>query len=184
MGILPDDLSKENIARILSRPDTGPLDPNDPLILAATERGQRLAFEAQRVELAGILTDFLYNEIRLETDFAYGTENTRTCYKSDFKSFKEWCAENALPFLPTCPEVVAHFLIEAAAHGVRPKKLERTVAAIAFYHEWADKPFRSNDVLIRAALRWIRRALDRERAAKEEDKPPPEPAKANGSGLH
>jgi hypothetical protein len=187
-GILPHDWSNENLARLHSLPPADLHEPSDPLIVSIKERGQRVAFEAQRVELAKMLNDILHDEILFETERAFGTDNTRTSYKSDFSKFRSWTAEEGLPCLPTSPEVVAHFIIEAAADGLRIKALERTVSAIRFIHELKDAPFRSDDVLIRAALRWARRKQNAEAERATEiaasAAKTAEPAKANGAKPH
>jgi len=141
-GVLPDDWSEANLAHLRSLPDID-LWASDPLVIASRERQQRLAFEAQRGELARMLQDVLHAEILFEVDRAFASNNTRSSYKSDFVRFRAWCVNEKLPYLPTSPEVLAHYIIEAAAGGLRLKRLERIVAAVAFIHHLKDAPFRS-----------------------------------------
>jgi site-specific recombinase XerD len=129
-----------------------------------------------------MLHDILYDDIKAETDRAYGSETTRASYKSDFGKFKEWATEQGLPYLPTSPEVISHWLIEEAGAGMRPERLARCVNAIKFFHEWADKPCPTDDVLVRAALRWARRHWEEEQN-KETETATELPSAANGAGA-
>jgi hypothetical protein len=69
--------------------------------------------------------------------------------------------------LPADPETVCHFLIEETPNS-RPEQLAKFCAAIRFYHEWADKPYRGDDVLIRAALRRAKRLYEQQREQDEQ----------------
>lgn len=141
-------------------------DPKDPIFKAIEDKRRQLESERTRVLLAEPLNTILYDDIVFETNRAFGTENTRANYKSDFQKYAEWCRDNKLPSLPTSPEVVAHYLIEMAKDH-KPERLARSVAAIAYTHEWSDLPWR-DDVVIRAALRGARRCHEQAAAEKAE----------------
>jgi hypothetical protein len=180
-GVLPNDINAFLRATARAIPgDT--LDPKCPVAVAINERMQRLASAGQRVELAKMLNDILYDDVVFETNRAFGTEGTRATYKSLWTRFCAWCEEAGLSALPADPETVCHFLIEETPNS-RPEQLVKMTSAIRFYHEWADKPYSGDDVLIRAALRRARRLYEQQRDQDNQTEPEP-PANPEPPAKH
>lgn len=82
---------------------------------------------------------------------------TRRAYRSDFAVFSTWCAGRGFEPLPAASDVVAAFLADQAAAGVRPSTLNRRVAAIAYAHELAGAASPSGAKVVRVVLGGIRR---------------------------
>ena len=173
-GILPD-----NPATFRSNAQGGVLDPQHPVAKAIDERVSRIKLEISRAGMAQMLSDLLYDDIKAETDRAYGSKSTRESYTLDFNKFREWCIGEGLSYLPTSPEIVAHYVV---AHGeMRPERLARATSAIAYVHSWADLPYRSDDVLVKAAMRFVRRCHEQEQERRTEAATQL-PDAANGAG--
>jgi hypothetical protein len=153
---------------------------------AIREKVRRAEFEQQRVELPQVIASIAYDELVIETQRSYGTESTRSTYKSDFGSFQNWCNDNEYPSLPSSPEIVAIYLLTRAKEGAQPARLQRMVSAVKFYHNWANHSFDHEDVQIKAVQRFIRRCADEQKEIEQENKPTtePEPPTINGSGGH
>jgi hypothetical protein len=96
------------------------------------EKVARLEFETTKVELAKIVTSICYQELIEETNRDFGTDATRSTYRSDFGNFQAWCAEQQLPSLPTAPEVLAIYLITRANEGAKPDRLARMVSSVRY----------------------------------------------------
>jgi site-specific recombinase XerD len=62
---------------------------------------------------------------------------TRKSYKSDARSWEAFCAANALPFLPSSPEVVALYISDLASRGIAVATIRRKLAAITDLHRSA-----------------------------------------------
>jgi hypothetical protein len=84
---------------------------------------------------------------------------TLRAYKSDFRRFKQCCAEWKLPCLPASAQVVAAFLGEEGHRGLA--HVMRCKAAISAAHRAADLPDPTDDLLVRAVIRMVK-----------QDKPP------------
>src|SRR6266849_241992 len=78
-----------------------PYDASDPVTAILEARRKQLELEHTRVLLAEPINAILYDDICEESRRAFGTESTRSNYKSDFNKFAEWARENKLPSLPT-----------------------------------------------------------------------------------
>lgn len=63
--------------------------------------------------------------------------NTRRAYASQWKHFTAWAATREHPALPAAPEVVAAYLADRAADGIRPDTLKQACAAIGQAHREA-----------------------------------------------
>jgi hypothetical protein len=120
---------------------------------ALREKVARLEFETTKVELAKIVSSICYQELIEETNRDFGTESTRSTYKSDFGNFKAWCADQQLPSLPTSPEILAIYLITRASEGGKPDRLARMVSSVRYIHAWSNLAIDADDVIVRATMR-------------------------------
>ncbi len=93
---------------------------------------------------------------------------TRRAYRSDFAVFSAWCAGRGFDPLPAAPAVIAAFLADQAAAGVRPSTLGRRMAAISYAHDLAGIASPTTAKMVRVVLGGIRRA----RGAKPAQKAP------------
>src|SRR5262249_21202736 len=117
-----------------------------------------------------------------EVDQAYGSPETRANYKADFEKFKDYCVTEGFDWLPTSPEVVACYILNAAANGMRPEQVRRSVNAIRQHCEFNETPL-PDDPYIRAALRFVERNQEAEEAETETQEPET-PKPTNGAGPH
>jgi hypothetical protein len=157
-GILPNDMK----APSCSNPAAEIQDPLLAHIFRAYREQNEFAY--QRAELSQQISDILEADIQVECERAFGTGETRERYKRDFRRFQEFCKAEKLPALPTSPEAVAYFILARAGQGDAPHALARMVSAIKFVHGLDDKGWSFDDVMIRAALRFVRRHWDEEAA--------------------
>jgi site-specific recombinase XerD len=86
-------------------------------------------------------------------------EATRRAYATDFAIFSGWCLERGAVPLPASPITVAAFLASEAGHDVKPSTLGRRVAAIRYAHKLAGQPVPTDDELVKATIRGIRRSV-------------------------
>ena len=84
---------------------------------------------------------------------------TRAAYRSDFASFRAWCAGKGVDALPAAPESVAAYLASEAENGLAASTITRRCAAIRYAHRLADFEPPTNSERVRATLRGIRRAI-------------------------
>jgi site-specific recombinase XerD len=73
------------------------------------------------------------------------SENTKSAYAADWRTFSTWCDARALPKLPAAPAVVATYLANLADEGRRVSTISRALAGIAYTHRtagyaWSTKP--------------------------------------------
>src|SRR5262249_25766087 len=138
---------------------------------------KRRQFEAERLDLAKSLRGILYQDLLFETDQAFADPAVLENYKSDFAKFKEYCLAEGFDWLPTSTEVVACYILHAAAHGMPPEQVGRSVNAIRVHHEFNESPL-PDDPYIRAAFHFIKRHSEEEETTVVEEPP------TNGSGVH
>ncbi|WP_246716276.1 site-specific integrase [Aurantimonas sp. DM33-3] len=83
--------------------------------------------------------------------------NTLRAYQADFHEFAAWCRQRGTPSLPASPQVVAAFLANRAAAGLKASTISRKASAIRFAHKarGADSP--TDAMEVEATLRGIRR---------------------------
>jgi hypothetical protein len=79
---------------------------------------------------------------------------TLRAYKSDFRRFKQCCAEWKLPCLPAPAQIVAAWLGEEGPRGLA--HVLRCKAAISAAHRAADLDDPCEDLLVRAVVRMVR----------------------------
>jgi site-specific recombinase XerD len=84
---------------------------------------------------------------------------TRRAYAVDFAIFRAWCAERGLGALPTSPATVAAFLAHEASRNVKASTIGRRTAAIRYAHKLAGLATPTDDELVKATVRGIRRTL-------------------------
>ena len=106
---------------------------------------------ALREELTGIIDD---TQAYLSLQVA---DSTRRAYTGDWTVFQRFCDEFQLPSLPAAPSTVALFLAREARAGRKVSTLDRRAASIRLAHrtEGLDPP--TDDELVKAVLRGIRR---------------------------
>ena len=93
-------------------------------------------------------------------------EATRRAYETDFRLFREWCAARGESALPANNATVAAYLAYGAAKGRKASTLGRRVAAIRHAHKlaWFSTP--TDDEVVKATLRGIRRTIGVAKAKK------------------
>jgi hypothetical protein len=170
-GILGDPARWEELRR---RPTDNDwlLERDDPLRVAIDESNRCRETEVMRIHLAHALRGIFDDELEAQTSRLLALpERTMRTFKAAFAQFKAWCHDEGLPSLPTCPECVAHYLIDRAAKDVKAKALEQIVEAIRWVHQLADLGQRRlpghcdfDAPVIRAALVWVQRCWDEDEA--------------------
>ena len=84
---------------------------------------------------------------------------TRRAYGTDFMLFRTWCEERQLGALPASPATVAAFLAHEASRSVKASTIGRRTAAIRYAHKLAGPATPTDDELVKATVRGIRRTL-------------------------
>ena len=84
---------------------------------------------------------------------------TRRAYGTDIAIFRTWCAERGLGALPASPATVAAFLAHEASRNVKASTIGRRTAAIRYAHKFAGLASPTDDELVKATVRGIRRTL-------------------------
>ena len=89
------------------------------------------------------------------------SENTRKAYASDLRIFAKWCGNNNCSPLPAEASNVANFLASQADTGLGASTLNRRLAAIRYAHKAKGFPSPTDDILVTATLKGIRRTQKR-----------------------
>jgi site-specific recombinase XerD len=84
---------------------------------------------------------------------------TRRAYGADFLIFRAWCEERQLDAVPASPATAAAFLAHEASRNVKASTIGRRVAAIRYAHKLAGLATPTDDELVKATVRGIRRTL-------------------------
>ena len=84
---------------------------------------------------------------------------TRRAYGTDFLIFRAWCEERQLEVLPASPATVAAFLAHEASRNVKASTIGRRTAAIRYAHKLACFATPTDDEMVKATVRGIRRSL-------------------------
>jgi hypothetical protein len=75
--------------------------------------------------------------------------------KSDFKSFQQYCEKwGLIPQIPAAPQMVATFLLEETLGGVA--HVSRLLKSISTVHRAVNQDDPTDDILVRAVMRFIR----------------------------
>jgi site-specific recombinase XerD len=100
-------------------------------------------------------------EVEAAADYARAEKATATrrAYGTDFRIFREWCAERQVDALPASPATVAAFLAWEAERLTKPSTIGRRVAAIRYAHKLAGMTLPTDDERVRATVRGIRRTV-------------------------
>jgi hypothetical protein len=102
--------------------------------------------------------------------------STARQYKDIFRAFAAFCDENKYPSLPTTPEILASYLLDQAAAGMKPSKLDRIIAGVKWAHRLSDLGGKQalhlacsfDDPIIPAVLRFVRRNWEAEHKKKSD----------------
>jgi len=84
---------------------------------------------------------------------------TRRTYGTDFLIFRTWCAERQLEVLPASPATVAAFLAHGPAENVKASTIGHRTTAIRYAHKLAGFATPTDDEMVKATVRGIRRSL-------------------------
>jgi site-specific recombinase XerD len=129
------------------------------MTIIGRKRGSNLPVlsEPRHPPLAAPLAD----ELDLALQFARAEKSpaTRRAYRSDFDSFRKWCAARKLNALPATPFTLATFLATEARRGIRPSTLERRSSGIRYAHILAGHEPPGQSEAVKATMRGIRRAI-------------------------
>lgn len=83
--------------------------------------------------------------------------NTVKAYRSDWKHFTTWCAEQGLESLPATPQTVALYLTALAEAGRKASTLQRRLSSISQAHQAAGYESPTHDMQVRTVWAGIRR---------------------------
>jgi site-specific recombinase XerD len=108
----------------------------------------------------GTVPDTLRDAVARAGDMARSAKAsaTRRAYAADFRTFEAWCARHGAVALPALPEVVAAFLSDAAADGIKASTIGRRCAAICHAHRAAGHAPPTSDDKVKLTLAGIRRS--------------------------
>src|SRR5262249_48833037 len=101
------------------------------------------------------------DELALALKFARAekSEATRRAYRSDFRTFKKWCAARNIAALPATPAALAAFLACEARRGAKPSTISRRIAGIRYAHLLAGHEPPNQAEMVKATFRGIRRSV-------------------------
>jgi hypothetical protein len=89
--------------------------------------------------------------------------------KSDFKSFQEYCEKwGLIPQIPAAPQMVATFLLEEGPGGVA--HVSRLLRSISTVHRAVNQDDPTDDILVRAVMRFIKVNSTPEKVTSNEEK--------------
>jgi integrase len=85
-------------------------------------------------------------------------ESSRRSYATDFRYFSSWCLSMGLDSLPAAPKTLARYLTWLARHrGLKPSTIARRSAAVRYVHQIRGFASPTDDILVKATVRGIRR---------------------------
>jgi site-specific recombinase XerD len=84
---------------------------------------------------------------------------TQAGYKSDFETFRAWCASRGVSHLPASPETVAGYLASQAEAGHAAATIGRRISAISFAHRLAGHETPTNANIVKITVKGIRRTI-------------------------
>lgn len=99
-------------------------------------------------------------DLALAADYARAEKSpaTRRAYKTDFAIFRTWCESRHLEALPASPATVCAYLASEAKRS-KTSTIGRRVAAIRYAHKLANFSVPTDDELVKATMRGIRRTI-------------------------
>jgi len=83
-------------------------------------------------------------------------ENTRRAYRSDMRSFSDWCIRCKREALPAEPETVRFYIVELNESGIKPATIARKLSSISQAHKLSSFPS-PLDALVLEQFKAIRR---------------------------
>jgi site-specific recombinase XerD len=92
--------------------------------------------------------------------------NTVTAYRSDWRSFENFCRARDVSALPAAPATVAAYAADAASR-LKANTIERHLAAISQAHQLAGVPNPVEEKVVRTVMAGIRRAKGTAQKGKE-----------------
>lgn len=90
----------------------------------------------------------------IDQQLAYGTKRV---YQSDWRIFEDWCNNRGYQAINADPEIISMFIGSQFHEGLHPSTLNRRLAAIKFAYKCFKKPSPTDDMLVKATLKGIRR---------------------------
>ena len=108
---------------------------------------------------SSLALDFLASLTDLDILEAAEAAATKRAYRTDFRTFSEWCFANDREPLPATPATVAAFLVHEARRGMKPSSLTRRTAGIASAHRHAGFDVPTGHELVRKTMRGISRSV-------------------------
>jgi site-specific recombinase XerD len=101
-----------------------------------------------------IIREAQYTKKLIDQQLAYGTKRV---YQSDWRIFEVWCNQRHYQAINATPEVVAMFIGSQFEDGLHPSTLNRRLAAIKFAYSCLNKESPTDNTLVKATLKGIRR---------------------------
>lgn len=101
-----------------------------------------------------ILKEIEYVKKLIDQQLAYGTKRV---YQSDWRIFDAWCIERNYHATNATPEIISMFIGSQFYEGLHPSTLNRRLAAIKFAYKCLNKHSPTDDMLVKATLKGIRR---------------------------
>lgn len=86
-------------------------------------------------------------------------ENTERAYRSDLRSFAQWCNLARLPYLPAEPKTLAMYIAALADTGRKVSTIGRAMAAISMAHQAFRHPTPTDDPEVKRVWKGIRLKL-------------------------
>lgn len=83
--------------------------------------------------------------------------NTLRGYRSDWREFSSWCADNGHEPLPASAAAISAYLTTLAGHGAKVGTMSRRLSAIRFGHRLRDLPDPTENARVVAVWEGIRR---------------------------
>jgi site-specific recombinase XerD len=113
--------------------------------------------ELERVGAGGVSSD-LIESVRDGLKDALSAA-TQRAYQADWRTFREWCDQRAVGFLPAHPATVAAYLRHLEGAGRKVSTISRALASISEGHKAAGHDSPRSAVVVRKTLQAIRRRL-------------------------
>lgn len=111
-------------------------------------------FNENLINHEAMLKEAQYTKKLIGQQIAYGTKRV---YQSDWRIFESWCYQRQYQPTETTPEIVAMFISSQFKDGLHPSTLNRRLAAIKFGFACLDKESPTDNALVKATLKGVRR---------------------------
>lgn len=90
----------------------------------------------------------------IDQQLAYGTKRV---YQSDWRIFEDWCNKRTYSATNATSEIISMFIGSQFDDGLHPSTLNRRLAAIKFAYKCLNKSSPTDDMIVKATLKGIRR---------------------------